>query len=501
MGLKASDTLDSPPPAGADGDRGGGPALPALHIACMAPFSTLNKHKCLELAKMNFHTAAKGLRSVLLRTREAASQRGSTGDAADREPDASQAQAASYELSAAIRAKHLLALLWRKLGDASNELGQHNIAGGDLALAEGHFEDALAAFDRVDDAENCAIMTLNLAVVLRRKAYADFVQAEHLTLSQRQLYVRAISLYERALASLGSRRRQKGESRSKRDGIASAVQSELAGTYTAFAQQLQAGGRVSRAEGSHAPDSEAGGQGESSGAYIVDEDVVPDLLRKALDIYTAQREQQPAKLCAVHAALGRHYVALVDEAVHATTFRPGREAQGRQDAKRLRSKADRALSHLQRSLAFAAPASSQSEAEGRATGGQCGALLMDLHRLHRLVMLINPACGITHADEEAKASLHAALGCLQRIRPLLQNATEARGDDDAESELRSAVLTSARETLRDLTKVTSASTNPVGADGAAAAARYKGAYRTALVCTAENVEALLEQIAGIESGR
>ena len=126
---------------------------------------------------------------------------------------------------------------------------------------------------------------------------------------------------------------------------------------------------------------------------------------------------------------------------------------------------------------------------------------MDLHRLHRLVMLINPACGITHADEEAKASLHAALGCLQRIRPLLQNATEARGDDDAESELRSAVLTSARETLRDLTKVTSASTSPVAADGAAAAARYKGAYRTALVCTAENVEALLEQIAGIESGR
>ena len=126
-----------------------------------------------------------------------------------------------------------------------------------------------------------------------------------------------------------------------------------------------------------------------------------------------------------------------------------------------------------------------------------GLFLMDLHRLHRLVMLINPACGITHADEEAKASLHAALGCLQRIRPLLQNATEARGDD-AESELRSAVLTSARETLRDLTKVTSASTSPVAADGAAAAARYKGAYRTALVCTAENVEALLEQIAGIE---
>ena len=182
---------------------------------------------------------------------------------------------------------------------------------------------------------------------------------------------------------------------------------------------------MSRAEGSQqALDSEAGGQGESSGAYIVDEDVVPDLLRKALDIYTAQREQQPAKLCAVHAALGRHYVALVDEAVHATTFRPGREAQGRQDAKRLRSKADRALSHLQRSLAFAAPASSQSEAEGRAMGSQCGALLMDLHRLHRLVMLINPACGITHADEEAKASLHAALGCLQRIRPLLQNAAE-----------------------------------------------------------------------------
>ena len=73
--------------------------------------------------------------------------------------------------------------------------------------------------------------------------------------------------------------------------------------------------------------------------------------------------------------------------------------------------------------------------------------------------------------------------------------------DDAESELRTAVLASARETLRDLTKVTSASTSPVEADGAAAAARYKGAYRTALVCTAENVEALLEQIAGIESGR
>lgn len=227
-------------------------------------------------------------------------------------------------------------------------------------------------------------MTLNLAAVLRRKAYADFVAVEHLTLAQRQLYVKAIALYERALASLGPRRQQHGEQRMKRDQIWSIVQVELAGAYTAFAQQLQAGGRLSRdegtaaaaasAEGSELQEPAAGGSEPepavstaaaltaaqqaavdnlqvdeadgtivgakvgtkgSAGTYIVDEDVVPDLLRKALEIYTTH--QQPAKLCAVHAALGRYYLDSIE-----STIATGDAAA---NAKRLRGKADRALSH------------------------------------------------------------------------------------------------------------------------------------------------------------
>jgi tetratricopeptide (TPR) repeat protein len=410
-------------------------------------------------------------------------------------------------MPAAVRAKRLLAVLWRKLGDASNELGQLSLKAGELPSAEQCFENALSAFDRVEDAENCAIMTLNLAAVLRRKAYAEFVDVKHLTLVQRQLYVKAITLYERALASLGPRRKQQGDRRTKLDQIRSIVQVELAGVYTAFAQQLQAGGRVSLDEGkpgTSAPDTdddarqhpppgqdspgpsgvskEEEDQTSPAGMYIVDEDVVPDLLRKALEIYTSHN--QSAKLCSVHAALGRHYLNSVEFA--ATVGQTG-EKHSATDAKRLRGKAERSMSHLERALSFASSASS----EGDGGAGEICQLLTELSRLHRLL----PGCGHLSGDAEISA-LRSALHYLVRAQPVLRGVGGASA-----CKLRELVLQCARDTLREMTK---ALTSQLGSRGDASdatkeVARYKGIYRQALISSVDGVDELLQAVAVAEA--
>ena len=508
MGLNASEDLDSPDTDTAD-SKAGAFSLPSLHVAVMAPFSILDKRKCLELAMLNFRIAAFGLRTALV---QGSSKRGESSH-----------YKGSDGMPAIVRAKQLLAILWRKLGDSSNELGQLSLNAGELLSAEECFENALSAFERVEDAENCAIMTLNLAAVLRRKAYAEFVDVKHLTLGQRQLYVKAIALYERALASLGPRRKQQGERRTKLDQIRSIVQIELAGAYTAFAQQLQAGGRLSREEGDEgnagstttgagsAPDSPeksadheqqestaikdgstpattSGNSGEEAedagaGTYIVDEDVVPDLLRKALEIYT--NHQQPAKLCAVHAALGRHYLGAVESAAAMT------QKRSVADAKRLRSKTERAMSHLERALGFA----SSVPGEGDGGGVESCKLLLELCRLHRLL----PACGLMSDDAEV-TSLRCGLNYLVRAQPILH-----RNNGTGGSGLRELVLQAARDTLREMVKAMTAQLTARGGEGGAgeavavAVARYKGAYRQALIGSPDGAGKLLQAIAAAVS--
>lgn len=493
MGLIASGELDS-----SDTDvpepKAGAFSLPSLHIAVMAPFSVLDKRKCLELAMLNFRTAAFGLRTALLQDPSKPEQ-GSGGST-------STQCRGSDGMPAAVRAKRLLAVLWRKLGDASNEFGQLSLSAGELPSAEQCFENALAAFDRVEDAENCAIMTLNLAAVLRRKAYAEFVDVKHLTLVQRQLYVKAIALYERALASLGPRRQQQGDRRTKLDQIRSMVQIELAGVYTAFAQQLQAGGRVSVDEGQtaasahnaddaiqHPPAGQGSGQapvvskeeenGPAARMYIVDEDVVPDLLRKALEIYT--NHNQLAKLVSVHAALGRHYLVSVELAA-----RVGQKCSTT-DAKRLRGKIERAMSHLERAISVV----SSVPAEGDGGASEICQLLVDLCRLHQLL----PGCGHLSADAEVSA-LRSGLHYLVRAQPVLR---DVRGP--SVSTLRELVLQSARDTLREMTKALTSQLSARGeaSDATQEVARYKGIYRQALIGSADGVDELLQAIAVAEA--
>lgn len=119
LGLKASEELDSPQTDIAVA------ALPALHVAVMAPFSVLDRQKCLELATLNFRTAAYGLRTALLQ--ESRKQ-------TDRQAKAGKPPTGAGDsgLTAVVRAKNLLAILWRKLGDASNELGQLNLNQGQV---------------------------------------------------------------------------------------------------------------------------------------------------------------------------------------------------------------------------------------------------------------------------------------------------------------------------------------------------------------------------------
>jgi tetratricopeptide (TPR) repeat protein len=489
MGLTASSELDSPDTVVTEA-KAGTFSLPSLQVAVMAPFSVLDKRKCLELAMLNFRTAAFGLRTALLHDPNKPKQ--------DSDAGVWSHTRGNDGMPAAVRGKRLLAVLWRKLGDASNELGQLSLKVGELPSAEQCFENALSAFDRVDDAENCAIMTLNLAAVLRRKAYAEFVDMKHLTLAQRQLYVKAITLYERALASLGPRRKQQGDRRTKLDRIRSIVQIELAGVYTAFAQQLQAGGRVSLDEGKpaasapddadqhHPPGQDNAGHsgfskeeedGSAAGMYIVDEDVVPDLLRKALEIYS--NHNQSAKLCSVHAALGRHYLNSVELA--ATVGQNG-EKNSATEAKRIRGKAERAMSHLERALSFA----SSVPSEGDGGAGEICRLLAELSRLHRLL----PGCGHLNGDAEV-SSLRSALHYLVRAQPVLQDVHGAGA-----SKLRELVLQSARDTLREMTKALTSQLGSRGdaSDTAQELARYKGIYRQALIGSADGVDELLQAI-------
>jgi hypothetical protein len=162
-----------------------------------------------------------------------------------------------------------------------------------LGRAERCFEDGLEAFGHYEDAPNAALLITNLAAARRRRAYLDFVASGHLTLGQRQIYVQVIALYEQALAQLAAERRQRrrrGRCAASASGggvtpgvalapvargglaIRTIVQLELAGTYTAFAQQLQQGGRAAAAEAAEAVVGAPGGSDRAELAAGGDDD-------------------------------------------------------------------------------------------------------------------------------------------------------------------------------------------------------------------------------------
>ena len=247
----------------------------------------------------------------------------------------------------------------------------------------------------------------------------------------------------------------------------------------------------------------------NDGTYEIDAEVVPDLLRKALEIYKQHGDKCHDKLLAVHTALGQHYVATLDSVFAAKQRTAAASASaagavistvGGVVAKRLRGKVERAASHLERAVAMAAELLEHS-------GGQAGAaelvhLSIELCRLHRRV----PASGILqHEAEEAEGVVRQALSYLFRLRPILQvRASNCRllyvnlsrawffqsRVVSMPSSLAAELLEELRATLKEAVRVVA----PAGADASAASAAYKGGYRLALLGVEGKVDDVLEQV-------
>lgn len=302
-----------------------------LHLAAMAPFSTLDRSTCLDLAISNFQAASAGLERKLA----AAAHQPLTGSGR-----AGDGPAAAGALQ---RSQKLLAAVVCKLGNACNEVGKHQLeaaaapasvgGGGDSGLqhlmaAEAAFGLGLNAFRKCFDVENVALLTINLAAVRRRLAFeAQQVTGKvRMTLAHRTDYAAIIGLYENALSVLGSRRQQRQRQAGSQDPkkahldpsqIRRMVQVELGGLCVAFAQQLQHGCQIihpgidqqlqstgvltgspsgSQPEGASRqkrPKGEldgsesigTGSEQDTDEEYVVDGLVGPDLLRKALELY------------------------------------------------------------------------------------------------------------------------------------------------------------------------------------------------------------------------
>ena len=173
----------------------------------------------------------------------------------------------------------------RRLGHVHNELGKSAGKDSDIAKAEGHWRAAQAVFASIGDAENHAVLNINLAQLLRGRSARLQRESGVLTVAARTHIAEAVAMYENAFGAL--------KKKHANPAVWLMVQSELAATFEDFAVMLEADGAR---------------EGWSSGGAREDAQLVVDLRNRAMELLRDMRA--PGwRLAQAHLSLGTFYTA------------------------------------------------------------------------------------------------------------------------------------------------------------------------------------------------
>jgi hypothetical protein len=341
-----------------------------------------------------------------------------------------------------------------------------------------------------------------------------------MTLAHRQAYVDVIALYEEALSTLGSRKeRERRAAMPPPAGppIRKVVQLELAGTYTAFAQQLR---RSEQAEpsingnGKQPPAVIPGREGAAADEYVLDAQLVPDLLRKALDIYgssnapvraaarhsawcdarsrrvglmSLRAQNLEPKLATVHRELGAFYVSELEVAAAACTGAAVELAAEELSVWRRwgRTRFQRATGHLEKAFALCFAPAMAAAAPGRFGAAVC----LDMGAAHRRMAEL----ALTGTADDRRQALQVALRA--ELRMVSPAALRQLPDCVADTAIWAATLEAVRDTMKELVAVLTRAAPSVADSELEELARYKLLYRESLLAADETAFDFLSRAA------